>query len=370
MSSCQPSSNNLPLYFQSIVPSISPVSDNNTILYATTGSLPSYIPFNRIWNFICNGTFSGPTVSVFFDASELIEKCPDFVITFEGKIYGQLTFGRCDYQLQKYVTSRVVQNSTGRVTGIIFDITKPTGLNQERTHEFYFNLLLNDDDTDGSTYNAIINYGTPANVDNSSIQYNWDGAQYFQLLFISSQYTQLRIILPPSTSTCPVFYLEPADDVLTPPTYFLNSFSTPIGPDTLYYYNDSTWNKVSPTPQTIPSPPTSQSQPFSLDFGTLFQYDYQYISSCQNISTSWQNCSTISFQLQLVSITYYFAITALNAQVTTLSFIASAAGTECNAGTIIVVFSPVPGYTLSPSKVSITEPYELKTIKVTPSPPS
>jgi hypothetical protein len=142
--SCEPTANNLPLYFQSIIPTISPSLPDNTILYATTGSLPSYIPLNRIWNFICNGTFQGPTASVFFDASELIEKCPEFNVSFEGKIYGQLTFGCRDEQLQKYVKRRVVQNNEGQVYGVIFDVTKPERLTPDKTHEFYFNLTLND----------------------------------------------------------------------------------------------------------------------------------------------------------------------------------------------------------------------------------
>jgi hypothetical protein len=146
MSSCEPSPTNLPLYFQSIVPSLSPVSENNTILYATTGSLPSYLPLNRIWNFICNGMFGGRTVSVFFDASKLIDICPEYSVLFEGKINGQLTFQRCDYQLQKYITSRLVKNETGQVTGIVFDISKPTLFNIDKTIEFYFNIFLNDID--------------------------------------------------------------------------------------------------------------------------------------------------------------------------------------------------------------------------------
>lgn len=42
--SCQPSEKNLPLYFQSIVPSISNPQVNK-IQYATTGSIPK--PFNN-----------------------------------------------------------------------------------------------------------------------------------------------------------------------------------------------------------------------------------------------------------------------------------------------------------------------------------
>lgn len=84
MSSCQPSDSNLPLYFQNICPTISNTSFQNQILYATTGSIPSYIPLNRIWNFICCGRFEGSQVSVIFDASNLIQECPQYIIRFDG----------------------------------------------------------------------------------------------------------------------------------------------------------------------------------------------------------------------------------------------------------------------------------------------
>lgn len=164
-SSCEPSSNNFPIYFQSIIPSISPLHKDNRILYATTGSLPSYIVFNRIWNFICHGTFVGQSVSVFYDATELIQKCPEFNVTFEGKINGQLTLGRCDSQLQKHVTYRVVTNESRQVTGIIFDITAPSLSNTDKIRDFYFNIFLNDNN------NIVVAYGTPS----SSFLYNWDG---------------------------------------------------------------------------------------------------------------------------------------------------------------------------------------------------
>lgn len=146
MSSCQPSNTNLPIYFQSVKPFISPVQFENKILYATTGSLPSSSPLNRIFTFICNGTFTGRTCSVVFDASTLIKECSQYNITFEGEIYGQLTIQNQDFQLQKYISKQLLYDASGRVYGIRFRIAKPNSLPPGKKHEFYFNILLNDRD--------------------------------------------------------------------------------------------------------------------------------------------------------------------------------------------------------------------------------
>jgi len=143
-SSCQPSDKNLPLYFQSIRPSLSPILPQNKILYATTGSLPSYIPLNRIWNFICNGTFTGNSVSLLFDATTLIQECPQYTVSFEGNINGQLTIKKQNYPVQKYVTKTLVYHSQGKVSGVQFVIEKPECLRKDKTYEFYLNLYLND----------------------------------------------------------------------------------------------------------------------------------------------------------------------------------------------------------------------------------
>ena len=114
------------------------------ILYATTGSLPSYIPLNRIWNFICNGTFTGNSVSLLFDATTLIQECPQYTVSFEGNINGQLTIKKQNYPVQKYVTKTLVYHSQGKVSGVQFVIEKPECLRKDKTYEFYLNLYLND----------------------------------------------------------------------------------------------------------------------------------------------------------------------------------------------------------------------------------
>lgn len=346
MSSCEPTSNNLPLYFQSIIPSISPTSDNNTILYATTGSLPSYIPLNRIWNFICNGIFQGPTASVLFDASELIEKCPEFNVTFEGKIYGQLTFGCRDEQVQKHVTSRVVKNNTGRVTGIIFDITKPTRLSQDKTHEFYFNILLNDT----NSYNVSIEYGKMGNGNiPGTISYTWDGQYNFQLSYINPEISNLYITLPTAGQQCPIFFLP-----ISIATQFLQTYlnNQSIFYTSLYLYNSSTSSWTGPSSQQFTTPPTPQSNAWSLDFGTINQGYASSYAGCEAIDISWQNCSTIIFEMQSTPATYYFNITNVNPQVATLTFV-NYQVVGCNVGTITVVFTAPSGYTLTPSTLSL-----------------
>jgi hypothetical protein len=88
-------------------------------------------------------------------------------VTFEGKIYGQLTFKYCDYQLQKYVSYKVVTNASGRVTGIVFDVTAPSRLKTDKPCEFYFNIFLNDGNQ------LTVTYGTSSGSLTS--EYDWDG---------------------------------------------------------------------------------------------------------------------------------------------------------------------------------------------------
>jgi len=186
--SCQPSDKNLPLYFQNILPSVSPTLPQNKILYSTTGSIPSYIPLNRIWNFLCNGTFTGNQIVLFFDASSILQECSQYNIRFEGKINGQLTIKKKDYPVQKYVSKTLVYDSRGRVSGIRFTITKPECLSAGKTVEFYLNVYVNDSDTTtNNTYG--IYFASNLTTSTQTLQYTFS-------------YSPYSVNIPPSSSTC------------------------------------------------------------------------------------------------------------------------------------------------------------------------
>lgn len=139
---CTPSDKNLAIFLQNVIPTITPVIEKNQIFFATTSIMPSYIQFNRIWNFLCNGIFEGNHAVVTFDGTELIREC-GFDIAFEGDIYGQLTFKKKDFQLQDYIRKEILSRD-GVVYAVRFHITKPDCFKIGRPLSFYFNIILYD----------------------------------------------------------------------------------------------------------------------------------------------------------------------------------------------------------------------------------
>jgi len=271
-------------------------------------------------------------------------------VTFEGKIYGQLTFGCRDEQVQKHVTSRVVKNNTGRVSGIVFDITKPTRLNQDKTHEFYFNILLNDT----NSYTVSIEYGTGTTIANDSISYSWDGVEVFQINNINTEINNLNIVLSTTDQQCPIFFVLAVGGLVLPG---LSLNSQTITGNVEYYYNSSSSTWVPVSLQLISTPPTSSLTAANLDFRTINQYEYQSSNTEYTYIISWFNCSTIFFQMQTIA-TYYFNITDLNSQVTQFTLL------NTSAENITFVFTAPSGYLLTPSS-TIVSPNEFAFITVT-----
>ena len=136
---CTPSDSNLGIYFQNIIPSISPSIPSNKILYATSAALPSFLQYQRIWNFVCNGRFTGATAEIIFDATQLVLKCPQYKISFEGKIYGQLTIEKTDVSVPTYMGYKYEADSNR----ISFRIKNPFPF-ANKTNDFYFNIFIND----------------------------------------------------------------------------------------------------------------------------------------------------------------------------------------------------------------------------------
>lgn len=145
--SCTPTEKNLAIYFQKIKPIIFPNKKENTILFGTTSATPSYVANNRVWNFVCNGTFIDNKVTITFDATELIKEC-NYNINFEGDVYGQLTLNNKDFQLQKYVKVKLL-NKNGKNYAVQFLIIKPECLSIKKITTFYFNIFWNDSSCSG-----------------------------------------------------------------------------------------------------------------------------------------------------------------------------------------------------------------------------
>jgi len=140
--SCSITDKNLAIYFQEIIPTIFPSKEQNKILFGTTNASPSYIANNRVWNFVCNGTFIDNKIIITFDATKLLKKC-NYIINFEGNIYGQLSLNNKDFQLTKYVKFKLLKNQEKNYA-IQFLIRKPECLNIKNLTTFYFNIFLND----------------------------------------------------------------------------------------------------------------------------------------------------------------------------------------------------------------------------------
>lgn len=139
---CTPTAKNLVIYFQQVIPTISPDHHDNRIVFATTSAMPSYLPLKRIWNFVFNGFFAGESCVITFDATQLIRECV-FDISFQGDIYGLLTFKKKAFQLQKYVQKEILKIDD--ITyAIQFQITKPYCYRNVPSIPVYFNIILND----------------------------------------------------------------------------------------------------------------------------------------------------------------------------------------------------------------------------------
>lgn len=156
---CEPTNKNFAVYFQNIIPSIYPETDTNKIIFSTISAQPSFIPSYRVWNFVCNGTFIGKKAIVTFDASNLINECST-TIRFEGEIYGLLTINNQNFQLQKYVKSKVLKNNNGQVYAIQF-ILNTKCISEEDITTFFFNITINDSSsscTNCNSTNCVGNY--------------------------------------------------------------------------------------------------------------------------------------------------------------------------------------------------------------------
>ena len=144
--SCQPTLQNLAIYLQGVTVT---TSDNITSEYFVTGSLPSSAPTRRVWQFLSQGTITGPLeATLTLDYTQAHETCPEYNITFEGALNGTLTIHNQVFSANKFISYRL---SLTNPYVLVLTIKIPKTILQcygETTPQAYsFNLFLNDAST-------------------------------------------------------------------------------------------------------------------------------------------------------------------------------------------------------------------------------
>ena len=211
-SGCLPTSDNLAVYLQGV--SVT-TSSFLTSEYFVTGSLPSASKNKRVWQFITQGTITGPdNATITLDYTQASENCPTYNITFEGALNGTLTIHNQVFSANKYM-SYALSLTNPYVLYLTIKIPKRI---QEcygaTTPQAYFlNVYVNDSSC--SVTNTINYFKTSTSLepnvpasyfnDNSSVTLNNTLLFFTQLTETSSQAYQLVIEIfgvNPSSTYC------------------------------------------------------------------------------------------------------------------------------------------------------------------------
>lgn len=109
--SCEPTLQNVAFYLQGVAVTTSP---NLTYDYFVTASLPSSKVNRRVWQFESQGTLTGPVTpdnSTFvLDYTQAHEICPQFNITFQGRLNGVLNMKNETLSANQYLSYRLLRS--------------------------------------------------------------------------------------------------------------------------------------------------------------------------------------------------------------------------------------------------------------------
>ena len=147
-SGCQINSNNLAVYLQGVT--VTP-SSNITSEYFVTASLPSSASTKRVWQFQSQGTLTGPlTATLTLDYTIAHENCPNYNITFDGRLNGTFIVHNQVFSANKFIsyqlTSTYVLVLTLRIPKTILECFG------DKPQHYSFSVNLNDASATSSTY--------------------------------------------------------------------------------------------------------------------------------------------------------------------------------------------------------------------------
>ena len=147
-SGCQINSNNLAVYLQGVT--VIP-SSNITSEYFVTGSLPSSASTKRVWQFTTQGTLTGPlTATLTLDYTVAHENCPNYNITFDGRLNGTFIVHNQVFSANKFISYQLTSTYV-----LVLTLRIPTSILKcfgNKPQHYFFSVYVNDLTETSSTY--------------------------------------------------------------------------------------------------------------------------------------------------------------------------------------------------------------------------
>jgi len=147
-SGCQINSNNLAVYLQGVT--VTP-SSNITSEYFVTGSLPSSASTHRVWQFTTQGTLTGPlTATLTLDYTVAHENCPNYNITFDGRLNGTFIVHNQVFSANKFISYQLTSTYV-----LVLTLRIPTSILEcfgDKPQHYSFSVYVNDLTETSSTY--------------------------------------------------------------------------------------------------------------------------------------------------------------------------------------------------------------------------